>query len=158
VAKDQVISAQCEKIVMARMENPLRVENGLVEPNPQSNMKAWREEMAAWQEKMDAETVAIRAETEALREEMAVMRYKWVNDNRDEMLACQEMEARLEEEKPVSVCTKPAAAQQEKVPLVIPAGELEEKNDFDYSERDDGLPRDGDTSRRKRADLSGQET
>jgi hypothetical protein len=59
VAKDQVIPAQCEKIVMARMENLLRVENGLVEPNPQSNMKAWREEMAAWQEKMDAETVAI---------------------------------------------------------------------------------------------------
>jgi hypothetical protein len=109
------------------MKNPLRVENSLVEPNPQSNMKAWREEMAAWQEKMDAETVAILAETEALREEMAVMRNQWVNDNRDETLACQEMEARLEEEKPVSVCTKPAAAQQEEVPIVIPVGEPEEE-------------------------------
>jgi hypothetical protein len=37
VAKDQVIPAQCEKIVMARMENPLGVENGLVEPNPQTH-------------------------------------------------------------------------------------------------------------------------
>jgi hypothetical protein len=45
--------------VMARMESPLGVENGLVEPNPQANTKAWREEMAAWQEKMDAETVTI---------------------------------------------------------------------------------------------------
>jgi hypothetical protein len=37
VAKDHVIPAQCEKIVMARMENPLRVENGLVESNPQAH-------------------------------------------------------------------------------------------------------------------------
>jgi hypothetical protein len=37
VAKDQVIPAQCEKVVMARMESPLRVENGLVEPNPQTH-------------------------------------------------------------------------------------------------------------------------
>jgi hypothetical protein len=61
VAKDHVIPAQREGVVMARTRSPLGVENGLVEPNPQSNMKAW-------QEKMDAETVAIRAETKALRE------------------------------------------------------------------------------------------
>jgi hypothetical protein len=30
VAKDHVIPAQCEGIVMARMENPLGIENGLV--------------------------------------------------------------------------------------------------------------------------------
>jgi hypothetical protein len=30
-----VIPAQCEGIVMARMQNPLRVEIGLVEPSPQ---------------------------------------------------------------------------------------------------------------------------
>jgi hypothetical protein len=34
---DHVIPAQCEGIVMARMENPLGVENGLVEPNPQAH-------------------------------------------------------------------------------------------------------------------------
>jgi hypothetical protein len=37
VPKDHVIPAQCEKIVMARMENLLGVENGLVEPNPQGH-------------------------------------------------------------------------------------------------------------------------
>jgi hypothetical protein len=36
VAKDQVIPAQCEGIVIARMKSPLRVENGLVEPSPQA--------------------------------------------------------------------------------------------------------------------------
>jgi hypothetical protein len=35
VAKNQIIPAQCEEIVVARMENPLGVEYGLVEPNPQ---------------------------------------------------------------------------------------------------------------------------
>jgi hypothetical protein len=37
VAKDHVIPAQCEGIVMARMENPLGVENGLVEPSQQAH-------------------------------------------------------------------------------------------------------------------------
>jgi hypothetical protein len=37
VAKGHVIPAQCEGIVMARMEKPLGVENGLVEPNPQAH-------------------------------------------------------------------------------------------------------------------------
>jgi hypothetical protein len=37
VAKDHVIPAQCEGIVMARMESSLGVENGLVEPNPQDH-------------------------------------------------------------------------------------------------------------------------
>jgi hypothetical protein len=36
-AKDHVTPAQSEGIVMARMENPLGVENGLVEPNPQAH-------------------------------------------------------------------------------------------------------------------------
>jgi hypothetical protein len=40
VAKDHIITAQCEGTVMARMENPLRVENGLVEPNPQAHPPA----------------------------------------------------------------------------------------------------------------------
>jgi hypothetical protein len=37
VANDHVITAQCEGIVMARMENPLGVENGLVESRPQAH-------------------------------------------------------------------------------------------------------------------------
>jgi hypothetical protein len=36
VAKDQVIPALCEGIVMARLESPLGVENGLVKPRPQA--------------------------------------------------------------------------------------------------------------------------
>jgi hypothetical protein len=34
VAKDQVILAQCEGIVMARLQSHLRVENGLIGPSP----------------------------------------------------------------------------------------------------------------------------
>jgi hypothetical protein len=37
VAKDHVIPAQCERIVMARMQNPLGAENGLVESSPQAH-------------------------------------------------------------------------------------------------------------------------
>jgi hypothetical protein len=37
VAKDQVIPAQCEGIVMAKLESPLGVENGLAEPSPQAH-------------------------------------------------------------------------------------------------------------------------
>jgi hypothetical protein len=36
VAEDQVIPAQCEGIVMARLESPLGVESGLVELSPQA--------------------------------------------------------------------------------------------------------------------------
>jgi hypothetical protein len=36
VAKDQVIPALCEGIVMARLQSHLGVENGLVEPSPQA--------------------------------------------------------------------------------------------------------------------------
>jgi hypothetical protein len=37
VANDHVIPSQCEEIVMARMENPLGVEYGLVEPSLQAH-------------------------------------------------------------------------------------------------------------------------
>jgi hypothetical protein len=33
VADDQVIPAQCEGLVMARLESPIRVESDLVEPD-----------------------------------------------------------------------------------------------------------------------------
>jgi hypothetical protein len=36
VEEDQVIPAQCEGTVMARLERPLGVENGLVEPSPRA--------------------------------------------------------------------------------------------------------------------------
>jgi hypothetical protein len=62
---------------------------------------------------------------------MAVMRSKWVNDNRDETLACQEMEARQEEKKPTSPDRKPEAAQKAEVPAenatVMPVGEPKKK-------------------------------
>jgi hypothetical protein len=48
-----------------------------------------------------------------------------------ETIACQEMEAHLEEEKPASVDTKPEAAQEEEVPIedatVMPVIEPEEE-------------------------------
>jgi hypothetical protein len=36
VANDQVIAAQCAGVVMARLESPLEVENGLIEPLPEA--------------------------------------------------------------------------------------------------------------------------
>jgi hypothetical protein len=37
VANDQVIPAQCEEVVMARLQSPLGVENWLVEPSPEAH-------------------------------------------------------------------------------------------------------------------------
>jgi hypothetical protein len=37
VANDHVIRAQCEGMVMAELESPLGVENGLVEPSPEAH-------------------------------------------------------------------------------------------------------------------------
>jgi hypothetical protein len=37
VAKDHVIDTQCEWIIMDRMDSPLGVKNGLVEPNLQAH-------------------------------------------------------------------------------------------------------------------------
>ncbi|PNF39393.1 hypothetical protein B7P43_G13216 [Cryptotermes secundus] len=56
----------------------------------------------------------------ALRPPHYPLTVKRVNANHNEMTACQEIEARLQEGKPASVDTKPAAAQQEEVPTVIP--------------------------------------
>jgi hypothetical protein len=71
------------------------------------------------------------AEMKARREEIAVMRNKWVNDNRDETLACQEMEAHQEEKKPTSPDRKAEAAQKDEVPAesaeVMPVGEPKKK-------------------------------
>jgi hypothetical protein len=36
-ANDQVIPAQCKAVVMARLESPFGVENGLVEPSPEAH-------------------------------------------------------------------------------------------------------------------------
>jgi hypothetical protein len=38
VAKDQVIPAQCEGVVMARLESSLGVENSLAEPSPEAHL------------------------------------------------------------------------------------------------------------------------
>jgi hypothetical protein len=52
-------------------------------------------------------------------------------ENEVEMMACQGMEARQEEEKPASLDTKPEAAQKEEVPAedaeVIPVEEPKKK-------------------------------
>ncbi|XP_023713483.1 putative uncharacterized protein DDB_G0292636 [Cryptotermes secundus] len=88
-------------------------------------------EIRASQEKEDADRKAEKEEREAnmkaWREEMTTMRDKWVNDNHDETLTCQEMEARQIERKPTSLDRKPEAAQKEEVPAedatITPVGE-----------------------------------
>jgi hypothetical protein len=109
------------------------------EKRADDRFKASREEMAAMREELVAETEATRAEaraiqarTKAMREEMGTSHMVMVSEFKpeieEETMACREAtKARLEEEKPVSVYTKPAAAQQEEVPIVIPVGEPEEE-------------------------------
>jgi hypothetical protein len=76
----------------------------------QEKAEADREERRVGQEKL-------LKEMKAWREEMAAMRNKWVNDNHNETMACQEIEARPEEEKePTPVNTKPEVAQQDEFP------------------------------------------
>jgi hypothetical protein len=99
-----------------------------------ADSKAWQEVMSAWGEKMDAETRATQARTAAMREKRlkanmnawqeettpcqdametnpkdkadVVDRHKIPNEE-EETMACQEMEARLEDEEPASVDMKP---------------------------------------------------
>jgi pyruvate kinase len=83
---------------------------------------------------------------------------------REETITCQEMEARQEEEEePTSVDMKPEAARQEEVPVedttVIPVGEPEEEmTSITREEGTMACQETRGTSRRKRADLSGNET
>jgi hypothetical protein len=91
------------------------------------------------QEKAEADRVEGRVgqekllkEMKAWREEMAAMRNKWVNNNHNETMACQEIEARPEEEKePTPVNTKPEVAQQDEFlaenAKVMPVGEPKKK-------------------------------
>jgi hypothetical protein len=122
------------------------------EKRADDRFKAWREKMAARRgelvakteatreetraiqartEVTQAETEAIKARTAAMREKMGASHMEMVSEFKteieEETMACREgTEARLEEENPVSVYTKPPAAQQEEVPIVIPVGEPEE--------------------------------
>ena len=88
---------------------------------------------------MDIETVmerllakldADREDRKAWQEEMAAITGEWGKDSRKETLACQEMEARQEEE-PISLDRNPEAAEQRDVPAedaeVMPVGETKEK-------------------------------
>jgi hypothetical protein len=75
--------------------------------------------------------LACREEMKAWREEMVAMRDKRMDANHDETLACHEMEARQDEEKPISRDRNPEAAQKEEVPAedatVMPVGEPRKK-------------------------------
>jgi hypothetical protein len=95
--------------------------------------KAWREEMAAETRATQARMEMIKAEMKAIEERTAAMREKRLKANmnawQDEMLACQEMDARPEE-KSTSVDRKPEAAEERQVPEnteIIPIGEPRKK-------------------------------
>jgi hypothetical protein len=79
------------------------------------------------QAKAEARHEQIMADWRAWREETATVRDKRVNDKHDEMMACQEIEARQGERKPTSRDRKPEAAQRDEVPKVdaevMPVGE-----------------------------------
>jgi hypothetical protein len=67
VATDQVIPAQCEGIVMARLESPLGVENGLVEPSPQAPPPEGT--YIAWTMVQDRQEVPVRVLNAAHRDQ-----------------------------------------------------------------------------------------
>jgi hypothetical protein len=107
-----------------------------------------REEMLA---RMDASMKSWRenadAEMEAWQGEICPMRFE-TTDTRNETLACQEMEARQEEEEPSSVERKPEVAERE-VPVedaeVMPVGEPKKKRRRDRklaAERRRQIPKD----------------
>jgi hypothetical protein len=41
VAGDKTGTARCEKVIMARLESPLGVEDGLIEPRPEAHIPGW---------------------------------------------------------------------------------------------------------------------
>jgi hypothetical protein len=104
-----------------------------------ADRKADKEEMKAdikaWREKIATETEVIKARTRAIRENMGTSHKEMVaviEPGRNmETIACQEMEAYPEEEKPASVDMKPEAAEQREVPVqdatVMPVIEPEEE-------------------------------
>jgi hypothetical protein len=80
-------------------------------------------DMKAWREKADADM-------KAWGDEICWMQVETTN-TRKETMACQEMEARQEEEEPSSVDRKPEVAEQREVPVedteVMPVGEPKKK-------------------------------
>jgi hypothetical protein len=106
------------KQVLELLRKELRGVREASEKRADDRFEAWREKMAAMREELVANMGTSHME----------MVSKFKLEIEEKMMACREaMEARLEEEKPVSVYTKPAAAQQEEVVIVIPVGEPEEK-------------------------------
>jgi hypothetical protein len=105
-----------------------------------ADTKARREDMAseikAWREKIARETEAIKARTRTIRKNKGTSHKEMVaviEPRRNmETIACQEMEAHPEDEKPASVDMKPEVVeQQDDVPVedatVIPVREPEEE-------------------------------
>jgi hypothetical protein len=90
-------------------------------------MRAWGEKMDEYQAKTDAVLLAMQVMETSHREMVAEATPERIL----ETLACQEMEARQEEEKPTSLDRKPEAAEERQVPEenaeVIPVGEPRKK-------------------------------
>jgi hypothetical protein len=102
VAKDHVIPAQCEKIVMARMEaHPEEEKSASVDMEPEA---AEQEEEVPVEDATVIPVVGTEEES---------------SNTRKETMACQEMEARQDEQKPTPVDRKPEAAKEE-VPRKMP--------------------------------------
>jgi hypothetical protein len=125
---------QVLELLLARMET-MQVKADANQAKAEADRKADKEEIKTNQEKAETRhkdfLARLDADSKAWRKEMAAMRNKWVNDNRDETLAYQEMEARQEEKKPTSPDRKPEAAQKEEAPAesaeVMPVGEPKKK-------------------------------
>jgi hypothetical protein len=116
--------------MMELLLKKLRINNEEILAKIDANSKAWREEMAA--ERRATETRAIQERTEAMREKMGTshmeMVFSFKPEIEKETMAFREASgARLEEEKSASVDTKPPAAQQEEVLIVISVGEPEDE-------------------------------
>jgi hypothetical protein len=121
------LDARQEKAEIGHKELLTRLED-----DRQADRKSWREEMAARLERFSAETEAIKARTKAMRGNMGTSHKEMVAKTKLERdmetlacretteahleeegtMACQEMEARPEEEEPTSVDMRPEAEER----------------------------------------------
>jgi hypothetical protein len=118
--------------LMQLLRKDIRAYQAKMDADGKPDREEMLKKMRAWGEKLDEGTRATLAETRAIEARTAAMRDKRLKANmnawQEETTACQDaMEAHPEEEEQVSVDTKPAAARQEKVPIVIPVVEPEEE-------------------------------
>jgi hypothetical protein len=137
---------------LLKMEADRKADRKAWQEKEDADLKVWREKMATERGPIEAETEKIKARTRAIRENMQAYEAKTNAvspamqvtetsrkktaaiigpETEVKTMACQEMEAHQEEEKPTSADWKPEAAKKRKAPVddaeVMPVREPKKK-------------------------------